>query len=293
MTYTLTAQTETSYSNQSFSMDGFRSSELMIKFENIKPNGRYEVKSNSFRWEKGERIGSKRSIYYGDTEHSLDVPSSVNELGESETYSLRFFPARYNYHCRVSVYEKSLDIDLGALSEKTGLPIAFLRLQNTQLLQVLEGFNTMASSDTRNLIAQLESTTAKADQGLAAAATAQASVDAVTATVSTVQSVVTDIKESSLIQESFDLFVSMFTQIGNVYRAVVPLQQIDGTKGVQLSLTDSDGEDQGFSQLISRYGEDDQKIAVELTATQYMDNTYPLRFLCQGQRITTVSGGQA
>ena len=73
-----------------------------------------------------------------------------------------------------------------------------------------------------------------------------------------------------------------------LYHAVLDLIKIDGSNGVQLSLTDNGGDEQGFSQLMIKYGENMQKVAIELTASQKNDSSYPLTLLCQGRKLTAV-----
>lgn len=151
------------------------------------------------------------------------------------------------------------------------------------------------AQDTANaaqIVAQDAANAAQAAATLAAqtaANTANAGVTAVTATT-------TEISGNMVINEVFSIPSSAFVLQGSgllpgsgLYHAIMSLIKVDGTKGVQLSLTDSDGDDQGFSQLISPYLGDVQKATVELTASQFANNDYPLSFICQGCKLPAVT----
>ena len=142
------------------------------------------------------------------------------------------------------------------------------------------------AANAAQIVAQDAANAAQAAATLAAqtaANTANAGVTAVTATT-------TEISGNMVINEVFSIPSSAFVLQGSgLYHAIMSLIKVDGPKGVQLSLTDSDGDAQGFSQLISPYLGDVQKATVELTASQFANNDYPLSFICQGCKLPAVT----
>jgi len=169
----------------------------------------------------------------------------------------------------------------------------------------LRDFLIMASADTRNLVQAVETanstiTADKATQdainlaNAQAIAAAQATADTANTGVAAVNTIATQITDEMVINEFFSVPVTAFVvQASGLYHAVLDLIKIDGSKGVQMSLTDASGDEQGFSQLMAKYQGDVQKCAVELTATQYSGSEYPMSLVCQGQRLMsapTVSG---
>lgn len=159
----------------------------------------------------------------------------------------------------------------------------------------------MASADTRNLIQSIETTSAtiaadKAAQdatnatNAAAIAAAQAAADTANSGVAAVNTVAAQITDEMVINEPFTIPVTAFVrQNSGLYHAVLDLLKLDGSKGIQLSLIDNDGDEQGFSQLIAKYNGNSQKVAIELTENQKNDGSYPLTLLCQGQRLMSAT----
>ena len=242
--------------------------------------------------------GSKRRILIGRISPIFQgIPDSISYkvysgselflLPEIGLYSLRFISSGTMKSGSVRFFEK-----IGQLSNTE------LREVQSLLGMVLE----MASADTRNLIQSIEATSAtiaadKAAQdatnaaNAAAIAAAQAAANTANSGVEAVNTIATQISETMVINETFAVPMNAFiVQASGLYHAVLDLIKVDGTKGVQLSLTDADGDEQGFSQLISPYLGDVQKACVELTASQLTGNSYPLSFLCQGNKLSTVVG---
>jgi hypothetical protein len=164
----------------------------------------------------------------------------------------------------------------------------------------LREFLIMASADTRNLIQQTEANAAtilanKIAQDAAnesnalLVAAAQLAADTANSSVEAVQATTTELSGEMVINEAFTLPLNAFTlQASGLYHAILDLIKVDGSKGVQMSLIDNDGDEQGFSQLMANYGGDTQKVAVELTANQKNDSSYPLALLCQGRKLAAM-----
>lgn len=166
----------------------------------------------------------------------------------------------------------------------------------------LRDFVIMASADTRSLIQSIEanSATIAADKvaqdatntsNAAAIAAAQLAADTANSGVAAVNTMATQISDEMVVNEPFDVSVTAFVlQASGLYHAILDLVKIDGSKGVQMSLTDNEGDEQGFSQLIAKYSGNAQKVAVELTANQKNDSSYPLALLCQGRKLAAMVG---
>lgn len=221
-------------------------------------------------------IGKIIPIYQGFSDsisYKIYSESQLILLPEIGMYSLRFISSGVMKFGNVRFFEK-----IGQLSNT--------ELRNVQSL--LGMVAEMASADTRNLIQSIEATSAT----IAADKAAQEIINSTNAaSIAAAQTVATEITEQMVINETFSLPQTAFiVQASGLYHAVMSLVKVDGSKGVQLSLTDADGDDQGFSQLISPYMGDTQKATVELTANQLADNAFPLSFLCQGRKLSAVGG---
>lgn len=139
MTYLLKTSLIRNNSREPLLIGPLIGAELMIKLTNTAVSGvleRFGSDVFSFRWERDGKIGRRQSLYFGETEHFLDVPQS----GE---YWLKVFPSRYIFNFSIEVYEMVLDTDLSALALKTGIRESFLRLQSSQIIQLLEGLDKM------------------------------------------------------------------------------------------------------------------------------------------------------
>jgi hypothetical protein len=191
----------------------------------------------------------------------------------------------------VEVFTRIFNPIYAELTERLGIPLTLLQKMPEQTLQILLGLHTMPSSDTRNVLSAIE------QQGQTITAqgntitSQQALLDAANLKLGSVETELVTVKTESLIQEEFTLNQTDFTLNNGRWTAFKMLAELNGTKAVQMSCIDADGDEQGFSQLMHPYAGDVQKVAVELSATQYAENAYPLSFLVQGNR--KVSSGTA
>ena len=131
----------------------------------------------------------------------------------------------------------------------------------------------MASSDTRQLATALAASTA-------AQIATRTLVDAVAAKATATDTTLTTATLGMVTQREYSLPSAAFTLVNGVMTAEIT-HDFNST-AIQMSLTDSSGDEQGFSQLTAKSS---TKAIVELTPTQHADNSYPLTFLLQGKRI--------
>ena len=155
-------------------------------------------------------------------------------------------------------------------------------------ISILNGVVTYsAPSDSTGLLAILRATSTQDPTKFGEVTITIEPVEPAIPTIESLIEITTQINREMLISEVFIVLANNFTlqQTSGLYHAVYSLTKVDGSKGVQLVLTDNDGDDQGLAQIISPYNGDYQKIAVELTASQLASNSYPLSFLCQGRKL--------
>jgi hypothetical protein len=242
----------------------------------------------SIRWIQRTLKGKLIPLSYGETEIIFDVPDLL------QTFDLELIPSRLQFEYSVEIFTRIFDPIYAELTERLGIPLQLLQKMPEQILQILLGLHTMPSSDTRNVLEALEiQGQTIATQGTTIASQ-QAALDAANLKLGTVETELVTVKTESLIQEEFTLSQSDFILSGTRWVASKLLEALDGSKSVQMSCVDADGDEQGFSQLMHPFMGDVQKAAVELSATQYAENAYPLKFLVQGNRAvsqdTTPSG---
>lgn len=216
-------------------------------------------------------VGKISPIFQGlpdSISYKIYSGSEIFLLPELGTYSLRFTSSGALRFGAVRFFEK-----IGHLSDS--------ELHQFQILLGKEA--EMASSDTRNLINAVQTSTAS----IASNQAAQDSINSANAAAITAAQLAADnFNKEMIISEKFSLSAADFVaQLNGVYHAIVNLILVDGSKGVSLTLTDADGDDQGFSQLISPYMGDAQKACAEISASQLADNSYPLSLLCQGHKL--------
>lgn len=303
--FNLVSTLNISASNAIQTITGLNCSSLMISLsarETFSSGFQIERKylsGNVFRirWVQGERKGVSIPLAYEDREIFFDIHSP------DEPFDLELIPGRLQFEYTLKVYEKELSQAAIDFANALQVPIQLLNGLSPQLIQLLIGIDNMPSADTRNLIQSIEanSATIAADKAAqeatnatnaAAIAAAQAAADMANSGVADVNTVATQISDEMVINEPFSLPVTAFVlQASGLYHAVLDLIKVDGSKGVQMSLTDNEGDEQGFSQLIAKYSGNVQKVAVELTENQKNDSSYPLALLCQGRKLAAVVGG--
>lgn len=302
--FNLVSTLNISASNAIQTITGLNCSSLMISLsarETFSSGFQIERKylsGNVFRirWVQGDRKGVSIPLAYEDREIFFDIHSP------DEPFDLELIPGRLQFEYTLKVYEKELSQAAIDFANALQVPIQLLNGLSPQLIQLLIGIDTMPSADTRNLIQSIEATSAtiaadKAAQEAtnattaAAIAAAQLAADTANSGVAAVNTVATQITDEMVINEPFSLPVTAFAlQASGLYHAVLDLIKVDGSKGVQMSLIDNEGDEQGFSQLIAKYSGNVQKVAVELTENQKNDSSYPLALLCQGRKLAATGG---
>ena len=246
------------------------------------------------RWIQAGISGNLIAVPYGIHEILLDIPSPLNP------FNLEIIPGRFQFKYSVKISIRVFNPIYSSLAGKLGIPLELLNRIPQQTLQILSGIDLMASADTRNLIQSIEATGAailadkNAQNAINASNTAaivavQTTASLTNSGIAAINTATAQISSEMIINESFQVPSTAFTlQSSGLYHAVLDLIKIDGSNGVQLSLTDNGGDEQGFSQLMIKYGENTQKVAIEFTASQKNDSSYPLSLLCQGRKLTTV-----
>ena len=136
------------------------------------------------------------------------------------------------------------------------------------LLETIE----MAQSDTRELVIALESLQASNVTTQATLTATQATVNVVNATLGNVQGFMTQPEQFTIPKDRFNLVGTVRVQ------GVTHGLSVGQT---QMTLIDSTGDIQGFAQLIAV---NSTQAAVELSATQWNDNAYPLTLLIHGRK---------
>ena len=130
----------------------------------------------------------------------------------------------------------------------------------------------MTQSDTRELVIALEALQASNATTQATLTATQATVDTVNATLGTVQGFMTQPEQFTIQKDRFDL-------IGGVRVQTVTHGFSVGQ--YQMTLIDNTGDIQGFAQLIATSS---TVATVELSITQWNDNSYPLTLLIHGRK---------
>jgi hypothetical protein len=232
----------------------------------------------SIRWMQGALKGKLIPLSYGETEILFDVPNLL------QSFNLELIPSRLQFEYSIEIFTRIFNPIYAELTERLGIPLQLLQKTPEQTLQILLGLHTMPSSDTRNVLEALETQGQTILNQGNTIASQQAALDAANLKLGTVETELVTVKTESLIQEEFSLSQSDFILSGTRWIASKLLEALDGSKSVQMSCIDADGDEQGFSQLMHPFMGDVQKAAVELSATQYAENAYPLSFLVQGNR---------
>ena len=232
------------------------------------------------RWVQASNKGVFKPLAYGDTELYFDIALPGTE------FNLELYPNYYQFTYEARIYEKRLTQSQVDLAIALQIPSDFLNAIPPEYIQLLNGLRTMAQSDTRTAAAAILAAQTAADL-------ANQTIVSVNDELNAVKSTVVSVTEDMVTQDSFSVVASDFVIVGDFYHAIKPLVKVSGSTPVQMSLTDSMGEEQGFSQLISPYLGDSMKACVELNASQFADDTYPLTFLVQGMRAAVVAGSSA
>ena len=284
--FNLVATLDISASNGTQIITGLNNQNLMMSLSTsstFRGGDLIERETNSgntfkVRWVQASNKGVFIPLAYGDTELYFDVAFP------GTTFNLELYPNYYQFTYEVKVYEKTLTQSQIDLAIALQIPSEFLNAIPPEYIQLLNGLRTMAQSDTRTAAAAILAAQTAADL-------ANQTIVSVNDELNAVKSTVVSVTEDMVTQDSFSVVASDFVIVGDFYHAIKPLVKVSGSTPVQMSLTDSLGEEQGFSQLISPYLGDSMKACVELNASQFADNTYPLTFLVQGKRISTMAGG--
>ena len=236
------------------------------------------------RWSQSGYFGSFNWIGYGSNEILFSIPYP------DQPFTLELCPNRYQRNYSYKIFRKRLDQNLIDLAALLSVDPVVLQGLPVHLTQLISGLNTMAQSDTRTAAAAILAAQNAATIAQTTADLANQTIVSVTDELNTVKSTVVSVTEDMVTQDSFSINASDFVMVGDFYHAIKPLVKVSGATPVQMSLTDSLGEEQGFSQLISPYLGDSMKACVEFNASQFADNTYPLTFCVQGKRISSVAG---
>lgn len=222
------------------------------------------------RWLQNGLRGSLVSASYGTEDFIFNVPNPL------EPFDIEVIPNRYQFTYVVKVFEKVFNPSYANLTEKLGIPLSLLESFPESTLLALQGINLMANTDTRTTLAAIEAAALKADQALTVGQGAQTKADL------TANSLV-EAKTEMVLDRRFELSQAMFTLENGFMVADVTHDLTAGQP--QMSLTDAQGDEQGFAQLIAK---SPSVARVELSMSQYNDNSYPLTFLCQGSKGTAI-----
>ena len=258
MAYSIVATRTVALSNGIQTIIGLTNPDLMISLIASDPvTGsptieRIFKEGNVFRvrWVQGEKKGGLIPLSYGDRELILDIPDT------SQPFNLELMPSRLQFSYTVQVFTRDLTEAQVNLASLLNLPVSALNGINNQLIEILARINNMAASDIRNVFNAINQTS----DGMEG------------------------IRSASLTQEKFELFDENFILTGSVYRAVVTMLTVDGNQGVGVSVTDAEGDTQ-LCQTVVGYDGATQDIAVELDASAWNSNSYPLYLLCQGKPL--------
>lgn len=218
--------------------------------------------------------GSFIYLPYGTHEILLDVPHP------GTPFDLELIPNRFQFEYNLKVSRRVLSPLALEMSEKWGIDASALELIPYQTLLTLKEINIMASSDTRNILSQVEA-------AAAAAQAAQTKADSASTSVTNLQTVVADVEVAMVTTETASKLKSDFSIMPNgSYIATYQLQALNGGSGVLAQVYDAQGDEQGFSQVILGYNGNPDMVAIELSATQHAENAYPLKIVFQGKRNT-------
>ena len=130
----------------------------------------------------------------------------------------------------------------------------------------------MAQSDTRELVIALEAQAAANTSTQASLTAAQTTINTINATLGNVQGFMTQPEQFSIHKDRFSLVGGLRVQ------SVTHGLSVGQT---QMTLIDSTGDIQGFAQLIATSS---TVATVELSITQWNDNSYPLTLLIHGRK---------
>lgn len=287
MTYSLISTLNVSANNGKQLIQGLNKTSLLIEIngEQTFQNGdllERVVKSGRVfgcRWIQGQLKGQLQPLEYGQHEILLDVPNPLL------AFDLEVVPNRYQFNYQVKVYTKTFNPRFDVLAEKLGISVNTLQFFPEQTLLFLEGLNLMAGSDTRKLQADLQAIANAANAADAKAVAADAKASSAQTKATTVEGELISAKAEMVQSREFELtqasFVLGTNEFGPCYIATVTHDLMGGT--VQMSLLDADGDAQGYSQLIANKPGQPDKAMVELSTAQYMENSFPLNFVLQGQ----------
>ena len=211
------------------------------------------------RWVQNGSNGQLIPLEFGEHEILFDVPSPL------ESYELEILPARLIFNYEVEVLKQIYNPRFDSLSQSLGIPIALLQNIPQQTLLILEGVNLMASTDIRSTLNALEMVITQSVASTAGLASQVAAFSA--------------LSNATVVQKSFNLLKAAFLLEGAVYRA--PIAHNMATRSPVCAVYDADGD----LQLVQVIGLDASNLKIELTASQYNDNTYPLTVNLQAQNI--------
>jgi hypothetical protein len=135
--------------------------------------------------------------------------------------------------------------------------------------EIQEQLTIMASTDIRSMLANLE------------AATQQGTANATT--IASQGVTLADVKATAVVEKNFTLQKAAFVLEGDVYRALI--QHDMGSKFPGVTIYDNGGD----LQMAEFIAIDPTSCKLELTATQWADNDFPLTVNLQARNVATVA----
>lgn len=280
MTYALFSELNVTANNGKQLITGLNKTSLLIELNTAQTFQNGDLIERAYRsgrrfgvrWIQGNVKGFLNPLEYGQNEILLDVSNPL------ELFDVEIVPDRYQFEYNIKIYIKQFNPRFLFLAERLGITLEVLQAFPEQTLLFLEGFIPMANTDTRTTNAKLEALDAKAEQALQTGQTAQ------TTAQSTADSL-TQAKTEMVLNREFELTSAMFA-LENGFRVADVTHDLTGSKP-DMSLTDAQGDDQGFAQLISK---SPTVVRVELSPTQWTDNSYPMFLTLQGLKGSATVG---
>ncbi len=138
----------------------------------------------------------------------------------------------------------------------------------TEIKTLIQELQTMANTDIRSMLAAVE------------AATMQGNTNA--ATIATQGVTLADVKATAVVEKNFTLQKGAFILEGDVYRA--PIQHDMGSKFPGVTIYDNDGD----LQLAEFIALSETLCKLELTTSQWVDNSFPLTVNLQARNAASV-----
>jgi hypothetical protein len=250
---------------------------------------RFVNSGNTFnvRWVQNGIKGRLIPMGYESVEILFDIPSPM------ESFDLELIPFRLHFDYDVEIGKRIFNPEFNSLAEKLGISLDTLRYFPEHTLLLLQGIDLMASSDTRALRLQAIADRAAIAQAQADAllaqtnlASTQSELDALETSVNTIDGKVSateaelvSISQEMIVDEEFSVASSAFVLENGFYVADVT-HTLSGSRP-DMTLTDSQGDDQGQAQLIIK---SPTVVRIELDPEQYADNSYPLFLTLQGKK---------